>query len=87
MYKIINSKLFSLLSETSPVKNEEIRNAYGGFMEHIKTVSQSENDYSEVFRMLNIARVELGLLQSIYRHEEGEKCPEINISAKGFIIS
>lgn len=72
MSKIINMKLFSLLSDTSPVTNQEIENAYGHFTEHMKAVSQSANDCSEVFRMLNNTRVELVLLHSFYRHEEGK---------------
>ena len=85
MNEIIKSELFSLLSDASPVTNEEIENAYGGFMAHIKAIGQSENNYSEVFRMLNITRVELTLLQSFYRHEEEKKCPEINLSTKSLI--
>jgi hypothetical protein len=75
MSKIINTKLFSLLANASPVTNQEIENAYGHFTEHMRTASQSEGNYSEVFRMLNITRVELAFLQSSYRHEEGEKMP------------
>lgn len=70
--------MFSLLSEPSQVvTNEEIENAYGCFMEQVRMVSQSEQDYSEVFRMLNITRVELVSLKPLYRHGLGEKCPEI----------
>lgn len=76
--------MFSLLSEPSQVvTNEEIQNAYGCFMEQLKTVSQSEQDYSEVFRMLNITRVELVFIESLYRYEQGEKCPKICLSRKG----
>lgn len=82
MKKNIRTKLFSLLSDTSPVTNEEIENAYVRFTENMKAVSQSENDYSELFRTLNITRVELVFLQSFYRHEEGKKCPKINLPAK-----
>lgn len=82
MHKIIKLKLFSLLSDSSPVTNQEMENAYGCFTEHMRTIGKSENDYSEVFRKLNIARVELVLLQSSYQHEEGEKCPEIYLSPK-----
>lgn len=75
MDKIINTKLFGLLTGTSPVTNREIENAYVCFTEHMKAVSQSETDYSETFRMLNNTRVELAFLQSLYRHEQEKKCP------------
>lgn len=77
MENIRNLKLFRLLTDASVMTNQEIENAYGCFMEHMKTVSQSETDYSEVYRMLNITRIELAFLQSLYRYEEGKKCPEI----------
>lgn len=80
MEKIINMELFSLFTESSQVTNEEMQNAYGCFMEQIKAVSQSEQNYSEVFRMLNITRVELVFLKSLYRYEQGKKCPEIRLS-------
>lgn len=75
MNKIINTKLFSLLTETSPVTNEEIQNAYGCFTEHMKAVSQSENDYSELFRTLNLTRIEFDSLGSSTLYGQGEKCP------------
>lgn len=74
------------MTEASPVTNQEMENAYGCFTEHMKEVSQSETDYSEVYRMLNITRIELASLQSLYRYEEGEKCPEINLSAKSSVF-
>jgi len=80
MDKIINTKLFSLLTETSPVSNEEIENAYGCFTEHMKTVSQSEINYSKRFRMLNMTRIELVFIESLYQYEQGKKCPEIHLS-------
>lgn len=77
MDKNWNLKLFSLLSDASLVTNEKMENAYVCFTGHMKAVSQSETDYSEVYRMLNDARIELAFLQTLYRYEEGEKCPEI----------
>jgi hypothetical protein len=81
MNKIINTKLFSLLSETSSVTNQEIKSAYESFIEHITAANQSENDYSELFRVLNIARIELST-ESFYQYEQGKKCPKINLSTK-----
>jgi hypothetical protein len=59
------------------VTNEEMENAYGCFMEQVRIVSQSEQDYSEVFRMLNITRIEMVATETIYRYGQGGKCPEI----------
>lgn len=61
-----------------------MQNAYEGFMEQLKTVSQSENDFSEVFRMLNITRIEFDSLGSSPLYEQGEKCPKISLSSKDF---
>lgn len=86
MTDLLETKMFRLLSEPSQVTNEEMQNAYGCFMEHLKTtVSQFENFYSEVFRMLNVTRVELVFIETHYQHEQGGKCPEISLPAKGTI--
>ncbi len=82
MNEILKTKLFRLLSEPSQVTNEEIQNAYGCFMEQVETVSQSEQDFLKVIRMLNIAHVELVFIKAIYQHEEGKKCAQICLSAK-----
>lgn len=75
MNDLLEMKMFRLLSESSqPVTNEEIQNAYGCFMEQIKIISQSEQNYSEIFRMLNITRVELISIESHYQYGQGEKC-------------
>lgn len=84
MNELLRERLISLLSEPSQVTNEEIQNAYGCFMEQLRTVSQSENDFSKVFRMLNNTRIELVFIESLYRYGQGEKCPEICLSPKGF---
>ena len=81
MNELFNLRLFCLLSEPSQeVTNPEIENAYGCFAEHMKAVSQSENNSSEVFRMLNNTRIELVFIESLYRYEQGKKCPEICLS-------
>lgn len=68
----MNLKLFSLLTETSQVTNEEMQSAYECFMEQLKTVSQSENN-SEVFRVLNITRIELVSVRTLHQYEQGKK--------------
>lgn len=47
----IDLKLFRLLSDASQVTNEEMQDAYTHFMELVKTISQSKQSYSEIFRM------------------------------------
>ncbi len=66
-------KLFSLLSDASQVTNEEMQNAYERFMEQITSVSQSEQSYPEIFRILNIARIEFDSLESSPLYELGKK--------------
>ena len=48
----IDLKLFRLLSDASQVTNEEMQDAYTHFMELVKTISQSKQSYSEIFRIL-----------------------------------
>lgn len=62
------------------ITNEEMQHAYGNFMEHIRTVSQSDLTYPDIYRMLSNTRIELVFLQSLYRYEQGEKCLEISLS-------
>lgn len=82
MNELFKLRLFSLLAEPSQVTNEEMQSAYGCFTEQVKTVGQSEQHYSEIFRMLNTTRIELAFLKSLYRYEQGEKCPEICLYPK-----
>lgn len=85
MNDLLKTRLFSQLSESSQVTNQEMENAYGCFMEQLRMIgSQPETDYSEVFRMLNTTRIELAFLKSLIRYEQGEKCPKISLSSKGF---
>lgn len=86
MYKNWNLKLFSLLADASQVTNEEIQDAYAQFITHIETVSSSDG-YATIFRTLNLSRIEMAQLQTVYRYEQGEKCPKICLPAKSFISS
>lgn len=54
MNELFKLRLFSLLAEPSQVTNEEMQSAYGCFTEQVNKVSQSENEYSKIFRILNI---------------------------------
>jgi len=80
MNKKWNLKLFSLLSDASIVENEEMQSAYEDLVTQIKVINQPETDWVEIFRMLNNTRVELAFLQSLSRHGEGKKCPEVSLS-------
>lgn len=75
MNELTKTVLFSLLSEPSQVTNEEMRDAYGCFMEQIRTVSQSEQNYSEIFRILSVTRAELVFLETLNRYEQGGEMP------------
>ena len=61
-------ELFSLLSDTPQVSKEEMQNAYKHFTEQIIAISQSEQSYHEIFRKLNITRIEFDFKES--RSEE-----------------
>lgn len=65
-------ELFRLLSDASQVTNEEMQNAYKCFMEQIIAVCQSEQSYHDIFRMLNITRIEFDSLESSL-YELGKK--------------
>lgn len=59
MDELLKAKFFGPLSDTSKeVSNEEIQNAYGEFIEQIRTVSNG-NDYSTTYRILVATRIEI----------------------------
>jgi hypothetical protein len=87
MEKTTSAELFDLLSTASEVTNIELQTAYGCFTEHMRTVSQSEDDLSEVFRTLSVTRVELAFLQSLNRHGVGKKCPEVSLHRQSYPVS
>ena len=66
-------ELFSLLSENSHVTDEQMQNADKSFVEQITTISQSQQSYPEVFRMLNRTRIELDSLESSSLYELEKK--------------
>ena len=63
-YKINDSKLFNLLSNNLLVTNSEMENAYRNFVEQVIVTTQSELNYSEIYRILNITRIEFDSLDS-----------------------
>ena len=74
MNDLLQSKMFGLLSETSQeVTNEEMQNAYGEFVEQIRTVS-NENDYPTTYRILVATRIEIASLEKTPLYGMGGKC-------------
>ncbi len=74
MNVLLNSEFFNLLAETSKkVTNEEMKTVYENFVWYIMEISSSE-DYSHIFRMLNLTRIEIAPLKELYQYGQGEKC-------------
>ena len=74
MNDLLQTRMFRLLFETSQdVTNEEMQNAYGEFVEQIRTVS-SDKDYSITYRILTATRIEIASLETTPLYGQGEKC-------------
>ena len=74
MNDLLQTRLFRLLSGTSQeVTNEEMQEAYGEFLEHIKNVSNG-TDYSVIHRTLNATRIEIASLETTPLYGLGGKC-------------
>lgn len=75
MNDLFKSELFSLLTKSSQeVSNDEMKNAYEAFVERVKILNQSENNYTVIIRTLNLTRIELTALQTGDLYEQGKKC-------------
>lgn len=75
MNYFLESKLFSLFSETSQeVTSQEIQNAYKEFIAYVDTISQVGNDLTSIIRKLTITRIELVSLLKQNQYEQGKKC-------------
>ncbi|RHJ95101.1 hypothetical protein [Parabacteroides bouchesdurhonensis] len=73
MNDLSQTRIFSLLSESSQeATTEEMQNAYGEFVEQIRTVSNGD-DYSTTFRILVATRIEIASLETPL-YGQGEKC-------------
>lgn len=69
MNYLLQTRIFGLSSETSQeVTNEEMKNAYSEFLEHIENVSNG-TDYSVIYRTLTATRIEIASLK--YHHFMG----------------
>ena len=64
MNVLLNMRMFRLFYETSQeVTNSEMQEAYGEFVEQIRTISNG-NDYSTTYRILAATRIEIALLDN-----------------------
>lgn len=76
-------KLSTLLCGASQkTTNEELRNAYEDFLAKVKLFSETESDFSEIYRMLNLTRIEFVYSQSYTQYEQGEKYVKISLLAE-----
>ena len=74
MNELLGMRFLRLLSESSQeVTNEKMQDAYGEFVEQIKTVSNG-NDYSTTYRILVATRIEIASLETAPLYGQGEKC-------------
>lgn len=77
MDKLEDTEFFNLLTveNTQEVTNLRLQNAYDNFLKEVIILSQSETDFSTLFRTLNMIRIEFVSLQSLSQYEQGKKCP------------
>lgn len=72
MNDLLRTRFFILLADTSQeVINTEMQDAYENFVKQIVTISNSE-DYTHIFRMLNLTRIEIAPLKGLYQDGQGE---------------
>ncbi len=83
MNDLLKTRLFILLNDPSQeeVTNDEMQRAYGNFVEHTKTVSDSADNVN-VMRTLSFTRIELASLETVFWYEQEKKCPKESVSAK-----
>lgn len=83
MNDLLQMRIFGLLNETSQeITNEEMQNAYGEFVEQIRTMSNG-NDYPSIYRILTVTRKELDSQEISILYGQGKKCAQEEIPAKG----
>ncbi len=87
MNELTSSRFFSLLAEPSQeVSNEEMYIAYEQFTAQTEAVSNS-NDYAGIFRTLNVSRIEMAHLQTVFQYEQEKKCPKKSVYLQNIIFS
>lgn len=80
MKQFQNQRLISLFTESLQVSNEEIRNAYEDFVEHVGEMCDSETNNSVLFRMLYFYRTEFELIKSNFLYDQEKKCIQTYVS-------
>lgn len=75
MNKLLAMRLFNLINKKSQIENQaEFESAYEEFIEQIRSITESKNDYIDVIRLLNLTRIELMILETFSLYEQGKKC-------------
>ncbi len=88
MNNILHTGLFSLLAESWQVTPAEMQDTYKDFTTQIRDICQSEKDCLNLFRQLNVARIEFMALQTFTEYGQGRKmCLKKYIYRKQFGIS
>ena len=86
MNDLLKTRFFILLADTSQeVINTEIKDAYEEFIKQMVAISNSK-DYSNIFRMLNLTRIEIAPLKELYQCERGKKCVKISTYPQSIIF-
>lgn len=87
MEKLFKTMLFILLSDSLLVANDEMQSAYVEFIEEVKTQTQLGTEYIQLFRLLNLTRIEFKTLQTQILYEQGEKCASKSLLSKSNLAS
>ena len=80
MKQFQKQRLISLFTESLQVSNEEIRNAYEDFVEHVGEMCDSETNNSVLFRILYFYRTEFELIKSNFLYDQEKKCIQTYVS-------
>jgi hypothetical protein len=74
MNDLSKTRIIILLTDSSQkVTDTEMQDAYDEFIRCIATIDSSK-DNSNIFRMLNLTRIEIAPLKELYQYGQGEKC-------------
>lgn len=74
MNDLSKTRIIILLTDSSQkVTDTEMQDAYDEFIRCIATIGNSK-DNSNIFRMLNLTRIEIEPLKELYQYEQGKKC-------------
>lgn len=75
MNDLCKIELFNFLKDDlSTVTNHEMQHAYENFMNQVRSIIQSDTNFPEIYRLLNMTCIEFQSLQTQLLYEQGEKC-------------